>query len=70
MGFVSHHLAFAWSVCVGVSWHPEDWINFKRHLGDTNCISMLIANVNCFPHFIESLFEVWSVFWGVGVGFF
>lgn len=39
------------------------WVNIKKHLGDTKCISMGIANVNCFSHFIESLFELWPVFW-------
>lgn len=24
---------------------------------------MGIADVNCFSHFIESLFEIWPVFW-------
>lgn len=66
MGFVSHHVAFAWSVFVGVPWHPH----FKKHLGGTNFISVQVAKVNCIPHLIERLFEVWSVFWGSWCGVF
>lgn len=45
------------------------WINFKKHLGDINGISMWITNVDCFSHW-ELVWGLACVFGGVVVGFF